>query len=96
MSFLSVCTWQRNASITLSSTITLSQNVTIDGNGHKVTLDGQHSVQVLSVASGVTATLKDLTIANGQSTNGGGINNAGTLTITNSTLSGNSAGDSGA
>jgi len=46
---------------------------------------------VFTVNSGVTASISNLTIANGNSdAAGGGINNAGTLTVTNSTLSSNS------
>jgi hypothetical protein len=87
-----------DCSITLSSTITLSQNVTIDGNGHAVTVSGGHTggtgtgVQVFVVNSGVSVTLNDLTVANGNSFagNGGGVFNSGTLTVTNSTFSSNS------
>jgi hypothetical protein len=80
-----------DCTIALASPITLSTNVTIDGNGHAVRISGGENVQVFVVNSGVTATLNDLTIANGNSGLGGGIYNGGTLTITNSTFSGNSA-----
>jgi hypothetical protein len=91
-----------DCSITLTSTITLP-SVTIDGNGHAVTISGGHTstvagVQVFVINSGATVTLNDLTIANGHSAvNGGGINFAGggTLMVTNSTFSGNSAGAGG-
>ena len=47
---------------------------------------------VFAVNSGVTASIGNLTIANGNAPgSGGGIANSGTLTVTNSTLSGNSA-----
>ncbi len=81
--------------LTVTSTITLSQDVTIDGNGHSVTISGGGSVQVFVVNSGVTVTLNDLTIANGSALLGGGIENLGTLSVTNSTFSGNSATDFG-
>jgi hypothetical protein len=86
-----------DCSITLSSTITLSQSVTIDGNGHAVTISGGHTatvtgVRVFIVNSSFTVTLNDLTIANGDDVDvGGGIDNSGTLMVTNSTFSGNSA-----
>jgi len=81
------------SAITLGSTLTLTQNVTIDGGMHSVTVDGNHAVQVFAINSAVTASISNLTIANGSAPNdfGGGIVNDGTLTVTNSTLSGNSA-----
>jgi len=82
-------------SITLSSTITIAASVTLDGHGHAVTLNGNHAVEVLQVNSGVTATLNDLTIANGSAPDGGGIANFGSLSVTNSNFSGNTAGDGG-
>ncbi len=52
--------------------------------------------RIFNVASGVTANLSNLTITNGNSpTNGGGISNLGTLTVTNSTVAGNAAATSG-
>jgi len=80
-----------DCTITAASTITLGQDVVIDGNGHAVTISGGASVEVLSVGSGATVTLKALTISGGTSTtDAGGIHNSGTLTISNSTVSGNS------
>jgi hypothetical protein len=82
--------------ITLTSAaLTIDKNITITGAGHSVTVSGNNARRVFYVNSGVTATLDNLTVANGNSTgeNGGGIyNNGGALTITNSTISGNSAG----
>ena len=48
-------------------------------------------MEVFSVTSGVTASLSGLTISGGSATQGGGIDNAGTLTITCSGFFGNSA-----
>src|SRR5258708_4960915 len=80
--------------ITLTSTITIAASVTLDGHGHAVTLDGNHAVQVLTINGGVIATVQGLTIAHGSAGfSGGGINNNSTLTLTNSTLSGNSSSD---
>ena len=75
--------------ITVTSTLIISKNLILDGNGHNVTLDGGNAVQVLNVAGGATvATLNDLTISDGAANfAGGGIGNAGNLTITNSTIS---------
>lgn len=79
--------------IQLSSELPLTTNVTIDGSplAVPITLSGTF-VRVFSVNGGVTATLKNLKITNTQvSGTGGGILNAGNLTVTNSTLSGNKA-----
>jgi hypothetical protein len=80
--------------ITLASTLTLSQNVTIDGSGHAVVVDGNHLVRVLVVNSGVGAQLSHLTIRNGyddSGVGGGGILNDGVLALAYTTLSGNGA-----
>ena len=81
--------------ITLASTLTLSKNVTIDGSGlsSQITLSGNNNVEVFYVNNGVSATLSSLNIVHGQgsSSGGGGVYNAGTLTVNNSTFSGNSA-----
>ena len=81
------------ATITVTSTKTISADTTIDGGG-VITISGGNSVGVFSVNTGVNFTVQNLTIANGNSASyaGGGIDNeGGTLTVTNSTLSGNSA-----
>jgi hypothetical protein len=84
-------TFSTSCDIKLASTVTISSNTSIDVSGHSLTLDGQNSVQVLTVNSGVTLVLNNLTIANGKSSfDGGGIENSGTLIVTNSTFSGNS------
>ncbi len=78
--------------ITLASTLpAINSNVIIDG-GQGVTISGNKAVQVMFVSSSAALTLNHLTIANGKSagSGGGGINNAGVLTITNSTVSDNS------
>lgn len=80
--------------ITLTSgTLTIGTNPTIDGTGATITVDGNNAVTVFVVNSGVTANLVALTIQHGDATSGGGggIQNAGTLTVTNSTLSHNLA-----
>src|SRR6185437_2782439 len=82
-----------SGTITLTSTLSLTQDVMIDGTGQAVTISGGGAVQVLSIASGTAVNLNKLTITNGSGNpSGGGITNAGTLTVTNSTFSGNTAG----
>jgi hypothetical protein len=91
--------------ITLSSgTLTIPSNTTItgptSGSGatlrNLVTVSGGGSASnfsIFAVGSGVTAAISNLIIANGHSnTQGGGISNAGTLTVTGSTFENNSAG----
>jgi hypothetical protein len=67
--------------------------VTIGGGDNEVTLDGNNASGVLSVDSGVQATLENLTITHGNAdtSDGGGIYNRGTLTLSHSTLSANYA-----
>jgi fibronectin-binding autotransporter adhesin len=79
--------------------------ITIEGGAAGVTVDGNKASRIFQVDSGVQATLENLTLKNGSggSTNlplgiaktGGGIYNAGTLTVSDCTLAGNSSGYSG-
>ena len=79
------------ATITVTSTKTISADTAIDG-GSLITISGGNSVGVFSVNTGVTFTVENLIIANGQSGSGGGIANiGGTLTVTNSTFTDNNA-----
>jgi hypothetical protein len=76
--------------------IVVSKNLTIQGQGATSTaVDGGgfggSGLSVFSINSGVTVTIQDMTIRDGFSPEGGGIDNEGTLTISNSTISGNSA-----
>lgn len=66
--------------------------LTIDGGG-SITISGNNSVRVFLVDTGADLTLKNLTVANGKasSSNGSGMVNSGTVTLTNVTFSGNSA-----
>jgi hypothetical protein len=61
----------------------------IDGNG-RITVSGADASRVFQIDAGVRAELDGLTITQGRATEGGGIYNAGTLTVSNSALSGNS------
>ncbi|MBF2066600.1 MAG: filamentous hemagglutinin N-terminal domain-containing protein, partial [Calothrix sp. C42_A2020_038] len=71
-------------------TVNVNKNVTINGVGAGSTvLSGNNANQVFNVASGVTATLQNLTITKGQSTSSSGINNSGNLTVGNSAITGN-------
>lgn len=83
--------------ITLNSELTISRDMTIDGVGHTITISGNNAVRVFNVNAGITFNLSSVTVANGKlsSGNGGGIYNNGTLNVTNSTFSGNSASGTG-
>ncbi|MFI5455745.1 MAG: choice-of-anchor Q domain-containing protein, partial [Isosphaerales bacterium] len=82
--------------ITLSNgTLVLSNTgapIAIDGPGaNEVTISGNNAVGVFSVESGVTATLSGLTISYGFDSSGGGIDNQGSLTVTDSAITHNMA-----
>jgi hypothetical protein len=64
--------------------IIIYNDVILDGEGN-LAVDGNSSHVVFAVAEGVTAELRDFVVTNG----GRGILNAGTLTVTSSTVSGN-------
>ena len=86
-------------SVTLPGTITLtsgelpiSNNLTINGPGAgSLTIDGNASSRIFSVGSGVTVSITGLTLTNGNDLRGGGIFNFGDLTLTDITVSGNTA-----
>src|SRR5437867_2899690 len=86
------------ATITITSQKAISANTTIDGGG-VITISGGGTVGLFTMNSGVMFTVENLTIANGNSASfgGGAILNQGpgTLTVTNCTFSGNSAGING-
>lgn len=89
--------------IVLSSAIDITENLTINGPGaSNLALTGCCAIVIFQVDSGVTATISGLTIENNNGSapkylivNPGGIDNNGTLTLTDSTLSNNSAGYEG-
>ncbi|MCX6021109.1 MAG: hypothetical protein NTZ05_05165, partial [Chloroflexi bacterium] len=81
--------------------ITLNKNLTLLGaaDGLSTILDGSAGGVVVTVNSGVTATISKLVITNGKvgSTGvGAGVTNNGTLTLTDSKVAANTAGASGA
>jgi len=83
-----------SGTIKLQSVLPLIQSsVNILGPGaRQLTVSGAKAYQVLTINSGAAVYISSLTIANGFAyDSGGGILNNGTLTVTNSTFSGNSA-----
>ncbi|MEA3288155.1 MAG: choice-of-anchor Q domain-containing protein [Candidatus Marinimicrobia bacterium] len=85
------------------SNISVGKDLTIQGQGTETTIIQAHAsaktadYRVFTVFSGRTVTIKEMTIQNGYATiaeegdivEGGGINNSGTLTITNCVVSDN-------
>jgi hypothetical protein len=74
---------------TYKENVSVSQNVTIQGDPTGSTVDGNQTQPVFFASSAITATLSRLTITNGH-WGGGGILSGGRLTVTNCTISGNS------
>jgi large repetitive protein len=80
------------------TSIQLLKSLEIIGAGMNLTiLDGGGIRQVIYIPSGITSSLKDLTIQNGNkpAVQGGGIYSGGTLTLTRVKVTGNSAGGGG-
>src|SRR5579884_1211311 len=90
-----------SGTITFTAPLTLSSSMTIDAAGQTVAISGGNTSQIFSVNSGTTVSLKDLTVEDGSAScsqatygecqvDGGAIDNNGSLSISDSTLSGNS------
>jgi hypothetical protein len=87
----------------LSGTITLTtgelliaRDVHLDGPGAGViTVSGNNASRVFDIASTSTATISGLTVGSGVSSLGGGIANAGTLTVTDLVIRDNTATTTG-
>jgi len=85
--------------IDIQSTLPAVQNtLTIDGGQQVITVDGSGSFQIIQVGPAASLTVNSLTLADGNQAGGvegqvvgAGIFNKGTLTITNSTFSGNTS-----
>jgi hypothetical protein len=79
--------------ITLNGTeLAITRSLSIVGPGAgALTVSGNHASTVFDIQVGATVCLSGLTIANGTGVNGGGIVDDGPLTVTDCTLSGNSA-----
>jgi fibronectin-binding autotransporter adhesin len=88
-----------DGTITLTNTLDVTNLTTIDATGHSVTLSGGDALRILSINPGVTASLINLTLANGfqggpngvlangQPSQGAAIfNNSGTVALTGCTV----------
>ena len=77
---------------------TITSNITIEGNGATIERSeavGTPDFRIFHVLTSGSLTVNDLTIFNGKTYEGGGIRSEGELTVTNSMIHGNEAGDFG-
>jgi len=87
--------------IYLNSQLELTQSLTLDGSGRTIIIsgdsdnDGSANVRVFKIATGKNVTMNHISVVNGSADNGGGIYNAGTLTLQDSTLSDNTTSGGG-
>jgi hypothetical protein len=86
-------TFSEDCEITLTAPVVISEDTSIDANGFDVTIDGNSSTRLFSVASGVSFSLNGLTLQGGLSTNGGAIHidSAAVVQITDCRFLANSA-----
>src|SRR5262245_30707411 len=80
-----------DGTIVLTSTLVITNDVTLDATGHTVTLSGGGGVRVLKVAADASATLRHVTITQGRSSQGAGIFNQGRLRLDRCVLTANQA-----
>jgi hypothetical protein len=76
---------------TLAQTLQITGDVTIDGTGNNIIIDGGGSNQLFNVHTNARLVLNNLQLLHGRGTNGGAIFNAGALIISNCTIAGNAA-----
>jgi|GEM_PF-4498407 len=74
----------------LATTLEITGSVTIQGDGSE-TIEGNGTSSVITVAGGASLALSGVTVAGGGDAFGAGVDNAGSLDVTDSTISGNTA-----
>jgi len=81
----------------LTGQLTIGKDLTIDASalGAGITISGNNSSRIFDVLAGNNVALNKLTITLGNASTGGGINNGGTLGLTDCTIIGNTASGSG-
>ncbi len=87
-------TFAADGVITLTNPIVIVTDTIFDAGGHNVVLTGDtnnNPARLISVSGNVLFRISNLKIANGRSTNGGGIYNQGHLILSNCVFFGNSA-----
>ena len=90
-------TFSGDTSITLSSgQLAINKRLTIDGGSQAVTVSGNNVTRVFDVGASGVVTLSHLSIVSGTvSSSGGGIHNAGALTVQDCVLSDNVSAENG-
>ncbi len=82
--------------LTLTSTLTIASNVAIDGSSAPgLILSGGGTTGVINIAAGANVTLANLSVEDGNTSNGGGVLNNGTLTLSGVTVANNTATGNG-
>ena len=90
-----VVTFACDGTIALSSPLDISTDTVLDATNRNVTISGNNSVRLVYVATNVSLTILNLALANGLSTNGGALFNAGgSVNATNCLFTGNRAAGS--
>ncbi len=86
-------TFACSGTITLTATIVISADTTIDGSGQVVTISGNDAVRVFDVPSGIALHLAELAVANGNASLGAGVfvDSDATLSASNVTFADNTA-----
>jgi hypothetical protein len=86
-------TFECSGTITLTNTISIAADTTIDGSGQDVTISGNDAVRVFDVPPGVALHLAQLTVANGNASLGAGVfvDRYATLSASNVTFADNTA-----
>src|ERR1035438_68317 len=85
-------TFACDGTITLTSTITVEHDTTLDGSGHQVSISGNGAVRVFSVNPNISFTLVNLTITNGYDSQSGSailLNLGGSASLTGVALRNN-------
>jgi hypothetical protein len=81
---------------TKNTGIIINKNMTLIGHGKTSTIiDAEKNMWIFRITSGITVTLKNITIKNGSGLNGGAITNYGKVNIVDSSLTNNTADDYG-
>jgi hypothetical protein len=87
-----IITFATNGVITLASELLVTNSVEIRGPGVvNLAISGNNFSRVFNIATNISATITGLTIRDGGGVPGGGIYNAGNLSLNNCTLSSNAA-----
>jgi predicted outer membrane repeat protein len=85
-------TFATNGSIVLTDTITIYNDVVLDGTGHAVTISGGGTVRIFELPGGFHLTLRNLTISNASfEGSGGAIFSQGFLNVENCQFASNTA-----